>query len=154
MHTPPQQSAADVHATPIGRHAGAVHRPITHEFGAQQSALVVQTPATGRHIGGGGAHMPALHTPAQQSALLVQREPVATHTGVHTSAPIALRAHTRLQHCALDSQDAPSAAHTELGGNPHRDVSRMHTPQQPLPLPELHDSPGGRQSVRPMNSTS
>ena len=72
----------------------------------QQSALVVQAPATGAQSGGGGWHVPPTQPKLQQSAFWVQADPFGTHVVRHTRLPSTVL-HSPRQQSALVTQATP-----------------------------------------------
>jgi len=147
VHVPLQQSAFDAQARPVGLQGSEQLPPTQRPL--QQSILERQTPVVGvQPIGGwhdGG--VPEQSSP-QHSALKLQLAPVAAQGSWHVRTPWSFGWHLPLQQSASVAQPAPltwqvPAPWMQIGGF----CVVSQTSQHPLPLPELHVSPVGRQSV-------
>ena len=111
----------------------------------QQSVPVVQAPLTGRQVLAGGAQLPAAQLLLQHPALPVQAAPFAVQ-GVLQAWVVGSQ--MPRQHCASAVQAPPSAKQVSTP-KPQRGGSLVLSQsllQQPLPGPESHVSPVGRQS--------
>jgi hypothetical protein len=124
-HVPEQQSVSSVHRS----HEGAQppmgwQRPAT-QLRLQQSALVMHTSHASAWQGcpsfgvqpWGGAHLPPMQTPEQQSCSVAQTSPSTRQAG--RSAQWFVASHTPPQHCASPMHVSPAGRHGGPGGFPH-----------------------------------
>lgn len=112
----------------------------------QHCASAVHVPDTGTQVVVTTPHTPLVQAPPQQSAAVAQAPPSAVH-GVLQVWVVASQ--TPWQQSLSTAHDAPWVWHVS-GGSPQRGGlmdSSQTMEQQPLPGPELHVSPVGRQSV-------
>src|SRR5262249_12931391 len=96
----------------------------------------------------GGAQSPVvkLQLKLQHSADSAQPCPSAAHGVVHTSVPRSFARHLPLQQSASAVQPTPCAWQIDDPKTQRSLFCLSQTSQQPLPLPEVHVSPVGRQS--------